>query len=165
MRGKKYSDEVKEKAYMMYAVCGNIAEVAKSLKVPANTISVWLKNKRPDEFDELRAEKKREFVEQSSDIIDKAMTLLERRIDRALEKEAVLDEVIDAIEDMGGDELSQKTKQRLIGTIEMLKIQDIRSLTTAIGTLYDKRALAKGESTENTSVTFKLPEGIMKYAE
>jgi hypothetical protein len=36
-------------------------------------------------------------------------------------------------------------------------------LSTVIGTLYDKRALANGESTDN--VTFKLPPGIDKYAE
>ena len=32
----------------------------------------------------------------------------------------------------------------------------INNLTTAIGTLYDKRALAKGESTENTSQTINI---------
>lgn len=41
----------------------------------------------------------------------------------------------------------------------------LNQLTTAIGTLYDKRALARGESTENQSVTIKLPEGMNEYAE
>lgn len=38
-------------------------------------------------------------------------------------------------------------------------------LTTALGTVYDKRALAKGESTENTKITFDLPPEVDKYAE
>ena len=38
-------------------------------------------------------------------------------------------------------------------------------LTIALGTLYDKRALAKGESTENTKITFELPPEVDKYAE
>lgn len=38
-------------------------------------------------------------------------------------------------------------------------------LTTALGTVYDKRALAKGESTENTKITFDLPPGVDEFAE
>ena len=41
----------------------------------------------------------------------------------------------------------------------------VNQLTTAIGTLYDKRALAKGESTNNTKVIIELPEGTNEYAE
>ena len=41
----------------------------------------------------------------------------------------------------------------------------IHHLSTVIGTLYDKRALAKGESTENTKITFELPPEVDKYAE
>ncbi len=41
----------------------------------------------------------------------------------------------------------------------------VNQLTTAIGTLYDKRALAKGESTNNTKVIIQLPEGVDEYAE
>ena len=41
----------------------------------------------------------------------------------------------------------------------------VNQLTTAIGTLYDKRALAKGESTNNTKITIQLPEGVEDYAE
>lgn len=41
----------------------------------------------------------------------------------------------------------------------------LNQLTTALGTVYDKRALAKGESTENTKITFDLPPGVDEYAE
>lgn len=41
----------------------------------------------------------------------------------------------------------------------------VNQLTTAIGTLYDKRALAKGESTNNTKVLIQLPDGVDEYAE
>ena len=41
----------------------------------------------------------------------------------------------------------------------------LNHLTTALGTVYDKRALAKGESTENTKITFELPPEVDKYAE
>lgn len=38
-------------------------------------------------------------------------------------------------------------------------------LTTVIGTLYDKIALAEGKSTENREVTVKLPQELLEYAE
>lgn len=41
----------------------------------------------------------------------------------------------------------------------------LNQLTTALGTVYDKRALAKGESTENTKITFDLPQGVDEFAE
>lgn len=38
-------------------------------------------------------------------------------------------------------------------------------LTTVIGTLFDKRALVKGEATEKTVIEIKLPPGCDEYAE
>lgn len=32
-RGKKYTDEIKEKAYFMYAACGNFNEVSRQLGI------------------------------------------------------------------------------------------------------------------------------------
>ena len=41
----------------------------------------------------------------------------------------------------------------------------VNQLSTFIGTLYDKRALTMGESTQNTEISIKLPEDVKKYAE
>lgn len=167
-RGKKYPDEIKEKAYLMYATCGNIEEVSRALNVPASTLSGWLKAKArdsPDEFEELRREKKIDFIKQSSSIIDKGLMLLDRRFERALKQETELDELLDEIESAGKEEISVAERKNLIAKIRSLQLHDVKSITTAIGTLYDKRALAKGESTENTQVEFKLPKDMMRYAE
>ncbi len=40
----------------------------------------------------------------------------------------------------------------------------INNLTTAIGTLYDKRALAKGESTSNEAITIKMTDEIKELS-
>ena len=54
---------------------------------------------------------------------------------------------------------------RLEGTLEdEEKDIPVNHLTTVIGTMYDKRALATGESTENTTVEVKLPPGFDDYA-
>ncbi len=129
-RGKKYSDEMKEKAYFMYATSGNINEVSKELGVPYATVAGWLKAKArdaPDEFDKLRDEKKRDFIDRSSELIDLAFDRLQ---------------------------------EKLSGDYDI----PVNHLTTVIGTLYDKRALAKGESTEKTTIEIKLPEGVDEYA-
>lgn len=167
-RGKKYPDEIKEKAYLMYATCTNIEEVSRALNVPASTLSGWLKAKArdsPDEFEELRSKKKRDFIEQSSSIIDKGMILLDRRFERALKQETELDMLLDEIFTADKDEISVAERKNLIAKIRSLQLYDVKSITTAIGTLYDKRALAKGENTENVKVEFKLPKDMMKYAE
>lgn len=41
----------------------------------------------------------------------------------------------------------------------------VNHLTTVIGTLFDKKALAEGKSTENVNIEIKLPKGIDEYAE
>ena len=91
--------------------------------------------------------------------------LLERRIDRAIEYEAELDEIIDELKNSDNNEISPQTKTELIKTLNKLKVQDIKSLTVAIGTLYDKRALARGESTENSTITVSLPKEIEAYGD
>lgn len=40
----------------------------------------------------------------------------------------------------------------------------INNLTTAIGTLYDKRALAKGESTQNQSIKITMDENVKELS-
>lgn len=128
MRGQKYSDEIREQAYALYAVNGSIAETGRTLGIPPNTISTWLKTKPPDGFDELRQQKKREFIDRASDIIVTAMERLEREL------------------------LNDETQI------------PVNHLTTVIGTLYDKRALAQGENTDNVKLTFSLPPEVDDYA-
>jgi hypothetical protein len=74
-----------------------------------------------------------------------------------------LDAFIDEIWDMDEDELSFKEKDKLVNKIKTLQLQNIKDLTTAIGTLYDKRALSRGEMTQN--VNFATNFDVDKLAE
>lgn len=127
-RGQKYSDEIKEQAYLLYATCGNYNEVSRQLDVPFSTVKGWIDRKEPDEFDKLRNQKKQEFVDKASELIDLALDRLKSELN--------------------------DDKNHI----------PVNQLTTAIGTLYDKRALARGESTGNTVVEIKLPDGADAYA-
>ena len=160
-RGKGYSQEEKEKAYALYADGESISVISKKLKIPQSTISSWIKNKPSDEFDELREEKKRArtraFIEQADKIIKDGMELLTARFERALSKEAELDVLLDEIQ--GDTDMSPKQKEALIRKLKELQLSDVRSLTIAIATLYDKRELAKGQAEESdTGGVIILPE-------
>lgn len=128
MRGKKTSPEDIYRVMVSYAITHNNMETARRLGIPESTVRKIVEdNKDSDEFKKLCDEKKDEFAEKSSRIIDQ---LLER-----IEKEVLDDE----------------------------KDIPLNHLTTAMGTLYDKRALSKGEMTQN--VGFATNISLDKLAE
>ena len=61
--------------------------------------------------------------------------------------------------------MSDRDKIETAKKLSRLKLEDIKALTTAIGTLYDKKALTDGKATSNTEIMFRLPEGFDEYAE
>ena len=165
-RGKKTPPEVIYQIMTSWAVTNNYNETSKELGIPFTTVKdIVDKNKDKPEFVELRDKKKEEFSKQASEIIQKGLTLLNRRFDRALASEEDLDLLIDEIYATPKTSLSQDEKNRLVSKIRALQLHDVKAITTALGTLYDKRALAEGSATDNVAVSIKLPEGIDEYAE
>lgn len=113
-RGKKTSPEMIYKVLTSYAITHNYNQTAKNLGMPEPTVEKIVKdNKDSEEFKKLCEQKREEFSEKASVIID---MLLER----------ITKEVSDEEKDI-----------------------PLHHLTIAIGTLYDKRALSKGEMTQN----------------
>lgn len=165
-RGKKTSPEVIFNIIASWTVTNNFKETARDLGLPVTTVkNIVDKNKDKPEFVKLRNEKMNEFSFRASEIIQKGLTLLNKRLDRAISYEEDLDVLIDEIYETDKEELSQDEKNKLVSKIRALQLQDIKAITTAIGTLYDKKALDDGKSTGNVSVTVKLPEGVGEYAE
>lgn len=153
-KGKKYPDDVREVAMAKIATNSNLTEVSAELGIPKSTLETWKQKASGDEeFVQLRAKKKEEFVKKAWRTIEDALQLGARRIKRALEHEAELDELIDAVECDG--DLNDKTKQALIAKIRSLQLQGIRDISTYIGTLYDKQALAAGEASARVEATGK----------
>ena len=100
---------------------------------------------------ELRQLKKDKFVDDAWAMLEDAKSLLERRLKRALEDEDKLDEILDAFADMEdeqGNGLSDKALRELYRKFSALKLEDVRALSTVLGTLYDKQALAAKEATQ-----------------
>lgn len=149
MRGKKTDPETIYKIMTSYAVTNNYTETANNLGMLQKTVENIVKaNKGKEEFTKLFEKKKEEFANKASEIIDMGLKLIHRRLNTAIEHEDKLNELIDEIYSMPSEGMSEKQKTALINKIKVLELQKLSDITTAVGTLYDKRALAKGEATQ-----------------
>ena len=152
-RGKKTPPEVVYQIMTSWVITNNYKETARDLDLPYMTVkSIVDKNKDKPEFVKLRNEKMNEFSSRASEIIQKGLTLLNKRLDRAIASEEDLDILIDEIYATDKEELSQDEKNRLVNKIRTLQVQNMKDITTAIGTLFDKKALADGKPTERTEI-------------
>ena len=164
-QGKRTPPETVYLIMTSWAETNSYTETARLLGLPESTVEKIVKSNREDpDFVKLCVEKRTEFAEKASQIVGKGMTLLNRRLDRALEQEMELDKLIDEVYDMDKEELSFDEKKRLISTLRNLQLQDIRAVTQTVGTMFDKKALAEGKPTENVSIEIKLPDGVDEYA-
>jgi len=133
-RGKQLDNQTVYNIMSLYAVNNNYSETARQLKLAVKTVEETVKkNRDKDEFAILRKDKKQEFSEKCSEVLDILLEAAKRKAKAMI------------------------ANKRTLGKTKLTEI------TTAIGTLYDKRALAQGDSTEN--ITFTMPDEIKKYAE
>ena len=159
MRGKKYNDDIKEQAIALLATNNNISEIARQLDIKQNTLRTWKKKleEEPTEeskkFVKLREEKKKTFIDKAWKIIEQAQDLLERRIERALSSEEDLDNLLSEV--LRTEGLTNDDRKALYKKMSAIKIEDIGKLTTALGTLYDKQALANGDVTSREEQVVK----------
>ena len=151
MRGKKYNDDVKEKALALLAINNNITDVAAQLGVPRSTVSTWKEayekeaaQGESENITALRQKKKEEFIVSAWQSIEQSMKLIDRRLQRAIDNEDKIDELIDSVRE--GD-LSDKDIKSIASQLAELKVDNVRDLVNIISVLYDKAALAAKEAT------------------
>ena len=108
-----------------------------------------------DNFEILREQKKAEFIVEAWEVVGKALKLANKRFSKALEDEEAIEQLIDAIQD---HELTQAEKRTLVTRLNGLQMNNIRDIAVALGTIYDKQALASGEPTQITERKEPTPE-------
>lgn len=146
-QGKKYSNIQREQILADYLTEGSITAIARRYSMSSNTIYEWLRKGEEDgTLQKLRDEKKREFINVAWSTIGKGAELINRRVARALENESELDKLIDEI--MDNTDISAEEKKAAVKKITAMKLEDITKISTAMGTLYDKAALANNEATQ-----------------
>lgn len=149
-KGKKTDNETIYKIMVSMFSTNNFNETSRQLKVPVKTVEkIYKENKDKEEFTKLCMQKKEEFTETATRIINKATDLMEKRIDLATEHENELEEIIDEIWMTDKKEMNENKKKALVAKIAGMQLYSLKELAVTIGTMYDKRALAKGESTVN----------------
>lgn len=156
-RGKKHSPETIYAVMASYAITGNYAETAKALDLAPNTVKgIYLKNKGKKEFAQLLDKNKEEFATKATEIINKTIKLLNKRLDGAIKHEETIDKIIDEIASDG--EVNDRLKAKLIGELAKKQMQSASDLARTMAIVFDKRALAKGDSTDNIEITIGVEE-------
>lgn len=156
-KGQKSDSLTIYKVMLSYCITRNYSETARNLDMPESTVrKIVSDNKDKEEFAKLCEEKRDEFVEKADKIIYKATNLLERRLDTALESQDEIEEMIQEIWSADDGEIKGNQKKSLVSKLSRLQLNGLSEITTAIGTMYDKRALAKGEPTSNEILTINI---------
>lgn len=159
-KGKKLDKLSVYKIMLKMFECGNLTLTSKELNIPISTVDrIYKTNLNKKEFKALKEKTEEDFVKKADSIIIKATDLLERRLDIALENQNELEELIDELYDTRDEEgklLNYKERENLVKKIAKLQLNNLPEITTAIGTLYDKRALAQGNPTANNNVTINI---------
>ena len=152
--GQKYNDDVKERAYAFFDTNNNIGFISRKMGIPESTLRGWKKeyDARAEEDGELatlRAKYKAGFVRSAWRSIALSQALLERRLRRAVEDEALIDELLLLVDAAAkGENVASTLRQGLVSKVKALHCEDIGKLVSILGTLYDKQALANREETE-----------------
>lgn len=150
---RQYGEKEKEAAYLKYLECGSATKAAKDLGLSERSVCRWIKERQnapPDGLEKVREEKKKEIVASAAEEV-KA-----KNGDFIASTTRLINLAADVAEKILTDALEKPPDEIDIS---------VNQLSTFIGTLYDKRALTMGESTQNTEISIKLPEDVKKYAE
>lgn len=171
-RGKKFNDDIKEKALALLATNNNAKFVADKLGLKYTTVKTWEKKfleqanagDVPQDKDlvALRKKKKAEFVDNAWEIIEKTQSLLMKRIERALDSEDKIDQLLEEILLLDNKDLSQEQRKALYKKISTIKVEDVGKIATVLGTIYDKQALASNEPTSRVEGNIRLEDLIKK---
>lgn len=115
---RQLDHETVEKIKALYAAGKAKHHIADILGLSWSTVDKYLKLQDQDELEQLRDQKKREFI-------DNAWASIQM-----------------------GSELIKQQIERLLRDSEGLSVKEIQHLTTSLGILYDKQALAQGDPTQ-----------------
>ena len=153
-RGKKYNDDIKERAFALAATNNSITAVAKELGIPRTTVKTWLSQQNEEETQTLEAlhrQNKERFVEEAWRAIHAGQELLIRRLERAVDSEREMDRLLSEFL-ICSDQLSEGQIREMQKRFGELKVMDIGKVAVVLGTMYDKQALIAKEATARVEV-------------
>ena len=150
-----------EEVIVLYCEGFSQLEISSKTGVPKSTVYDWIKkyrNENPDtDLNQIREKKKNNYAARAWDTMDDSLDALSMRIRADLDIECEIEKLKKT--DIDNDELQER--------IALLRknADSTRDIISVIDKLYEKQALAHGDSTQNTNVVFTLPGGVIEYAE
>lgn len=152
-RGKQTDNETIYKIMLSMFVTNNFHETSRQLNIPVKTVElIYKKNKDKPEFTQLYTQKKEEFVESANRIINKGTRLLEKRLDTAIENQEELEDLIYEIYNVPKEEIKEQQKKSLVNKVMKLQVNSLSEITTAIGTLFDKKIVVEKGNTPDVVI-------------
>lgn len=149
-RGKKTDTLTVYKIMLSVFSTNNFSETARNLNIPEKTVeTIYKKNIDKEEFAKLRQEKREEFIDKATRIVNKGAELIERKLTLALEQEEVLEILIDEVMGIKDDDIKYKEKVNTIKKISKLQLNNLSELTTTVGIIYDKKILLENNNNQD----------------
>lgn len=84
MRGHKINEDLKEQAIALLLINNNVSQIARDLNLPYSTVNSWFRelNKEDSTFyAKIREQRRKKFIDKAWNIIDKAQTKIETKLD------------------------------------------------------------------------------------
>ena len=155
MRGQKYGEKTRERAFAQLAAGNSCSAVAKELGVPRTTVKGWVDRQTDTEKqsrEELHRRNKERFADDAWRTIHAGNELLIRRFERAARSEAEMDRLLEEFLTCSED-LTAEQMRALLKQFQELKLMDVGRVAVVLGTLYDKQALIAKEATARVELT------------
>lgn len=155
-RGRKTSEKKKYEVMVSYACTNSYLATERETGVSDNTVKDII-TQNYDEFKKIQEEKKQDFINRASMIVDKMTKLLDKRVTRALDKEEEIENIIDEIWNAPEDKdaegyLSRKEKLELVKKLNKISVNSMNEITTSLGTVYDKINKTSESESQSTPV-------------
>lgn len=153
---RKVTEDKKEEVLTLAAIGKSKNEISKEVGIARSTVRNII-NMSPDELTSYRQEKKMEFIQQAWDTVNNALAYGNQKIILATVTADTFDEkiseLIQTMKDNNADARAISETVKALCSVMNIPLKDI---STYIGTLYDKLALATGESTANVNVNANI---------
>ena len=178
-KGQKLEEKQIEVMRAYLAAGSSLAETARRMGLPKSTVATYKKRfesegKAPSDegenersrtekgagardgggqtFEELRTLNTERFIADAGEIVGMTQQLVKHDLEYAIAHRAKIDQAIEVLCALG-ERISPQELRACVKVLTELKLPDIGKLSSVMGTMYDKRALAKGEPTENIGGT------------
>ena len=142
--GARIDDRLRERAIALLMAGNTGTYVAKTLGIPVRTVYDWRESMNQDELAAVRNKMREKFLREAWDIVSCGNRVILRRLERAADAEAEIDDAIAAILDSDASPDDQIAAIKKLGAV---RCDDINKVASTVGIIYDKQALENRKPT------------------